>query len=386
RVDSLTCGLVAPQIINVQGAGTAMRFLTAYFAQCEGANVVLTGIERMKQRPIAPLVDALRALGADISYMEKEGCPPLHIRGQKLHGDAICVDGSISSQYVSALLMIAPMTGASRLTLTGRIVSRPYIEMTRALMARFGVQTTWEDEHTLLIPSSTYHAKPLAIEGDWSAASYWLAFEALARQQGISYDITLNGLTTPSLQGDSVCAEFFNKSTSQQVNKSTSRFADRTQRVDSLTCCHVEDRTQRVDSLTCGLVDPIIIDFTDCPDLVQTMAVAYCLLGKPFVFTGTESLRIKETDRIAALITELGKLGYELHYEDGTLKWEGNKSPQVPKSIATYNDHRMAMAFALAAMTHDSVLIENPEVVSKSYPSFWDDLSRVGFKVEEIKG
>ena len=158
---------------------------------------------------------------------------------------------------------------------------------------------------------------------------------------------------------------------SQQVNKSTSRFAD---------------RTQRVDSLTCGLVDPIIVDFTDCPDLVQTMAVAYCLLGKQFVFTGTESLRIKETDRIAALITELGKLGYELHYEDGTLKWDGNRSPQVPHSIATYNDHRMAMAFALAAMTHDSVLIESPEVVSKSYPSFWDDLSRVGFKVEEIKG
>ena len=348
-----------------------MRFLTAYFAQCKGANVVLTGIERMKQRPIAPLVDALRQLGADISYQEKEGFPPLVIRGRRLQGESISIDGSLSSQYVSALLMIAPLAGARRLTLTGRIVSRPYIEMTRALMARFGVQTTWEDEHTLLIPSSTYHAKPLAIEGDWSAASYWLAFEALARQQGISYDITLNGLTTPSLQGDSVCAEFFNESTSQQVNKSTSRFAD---------------RTQRVDSLTCGLVDPIIVDFTDCPDLVQTMAVAYCLLGKQFVFTGTESLRIKETDRIAALITELGKLGYELHYEDGTLKWDGNRSPQVPHSIATYNDHRMAMAFALAAMTHDSVLIESPEVVSKSYPSFWDDLSRVGFKVEEIKG
>ena len=220
RVDSLTCGLVDPQIINVQGAGTAMRFLTAYFAQCKGANVVLTGIERMKQRPIAPLVDALRQLGADISYQEKEGFPPLVIRGRRLQGESISIDGSLSSQYVSALLMIAPLAGARRLTLTGRIVSRPYIEMTRALMARFGVQTTWEDEHTLLIPSSTYHAKPLAIEGDWSAASYWLAFEALARQQGISYDITLNGLTTPSLQGDSVCAEFFNESTSQQVNKS----------------------------------------------------------------------------------------------------------------------------------------------------------------------
>ena len=354
-----------------------MRFLTAFFAQREGADVILTGIERMKQRPIAPLVDALRALGADISYMEKEGCPPLHIRGCRLKGDTIHVDGSISSQYVSALLMIAPMTGASRLTLTGRIVSRPYIEMTRALMAHFGVQTTWENEHTLLIPSSTYRAKPLAIEGDWSAASYWLAFEALARQQGIPYDVTLNGLTTPSLQGDSVCAEFFYKSTSQQVNKSTS------QKVNKSTS-RFADRAQRVDSLTSGLVDPISVDFTDCPDLVQTMAVAYCLLGKPFVFTGTESLRIKETDRIAALITELGKLGYTLTYEDETLAWNGKVTAETSNQIATYNDHRMAMAFALAAMTHDAVCIEHPEVVSKSYPAFWDDLKSVGFKVEAI--
>ena len=352
-----------------------MRFLTAFFAQREGADVVLTGIERMKQRPIAPLVDALRALGADITFMEKEGCPPLHIRGRKLHGDMICVDGSISSQYVSALLMIAPMTGASRLTLTGRIVSRPYIEMTRALMAHFGVLTTWEDEHTLLIPTSTYRAKPLAIEGDWSAASYWLAFEALARQQGIPYDVTLNGLTTPSLQGDSICAEFFNKSTSQQVNKSTSR--------------EVEKSTSQQVNKSTSHVDPIIVDFTDCPDLVQTMAVAYCLLGQPYTFTGTESLRIKETDRIAALIAELGKLGYTLTYEDGTLSYKST-SQQVSRStsgpgavpvIATYNDHRMAMAFALAAMTHDAVCIEHPEVVSKSYPAFWDDLRSVGFKI-----
>ena len=342
-----------------------MRFLTAFFAQREGADVVLTGIERMKQRPIAPLVDALRALGADITYTETEGCPPLHIRGRKLHGDMICVDGSISSQYVSALLMIAPMTGASRLTLTGRIVSRPYIEMTRALMAHFGVQTTWEDEHTLLIPSSAYRAKPLAIEGDWSAASYWLAFEALARQQGIPYDVTLNGLTTPSLQGDSICAEFFNKSTSREVEKSRSQ--------------HVNKSTSHV--------DPIIVDFTDCPDLVQTMAVAYCLLGQSYTFTGTESLRIKETDRIAALIAELGKLGYTLTYEEGTLSYKST-SQQVSRAtsgavpvIATYNDHRMAMAFALAAMTHDDVCIEHPEVVSKSYPAFWDDLRSVGFKI-----
>ena len=367
-----------------------MRFLTAYFAQREGADVILTGIDRMKQRPIAPLVDALRTLGADITYIENEGCPPLHIRGRKLHGEAITIDGSISSQYVSALMMIAPVAGVHKLTLKGRIVSRPYIEMTRALMKHFGIGTSWEDDHTLYIPSGTYRATPLSIEGDWSAASYWLAFEALARQQGIPYDVTLEGLQTPSLQGDSICADFL---TGQQVNGSTDGERNLTgQQVDA-------NRLQHVDSLTCGLVDPITINFTDCPDLVQTIAVAYCLLGRPFVFTGTESLRIKETDRIAALINELAKLGYKLTYDDGTLKWEGEIGQQVNGStgqqvngstgqhaatpiFATYNDHRMAMAFALAAMAHDSILIEHPEVVSKSYPTFWDDLRNVGFKVE----
>ena len=343
-----------------------MRFLTAYFAQHEGDNVILTGIERMKQRPIAPLVDALRRLGADIDYLEKTGCPPLRIRGRKLHGDIITIDGSISSQYVSALLMIAPLTGAHKLTLTGRMVSRPYIEMTRALMGHFGIHTEWGQEvekstnqqvNTLHITSGSYSARPLTIEGDWSAASYWLAFEALAKQQGIPYHVTLEGLQTPSLQGDSVCARLLSKS--QKDEKPENR--------------KVEESKAH-------------IDFTDCPDLVQTMAVAYCLLDKPFVFTGTESLRIKETDRIAALINELGKRGYQLTYNDGTLRWEGSRNEAVSEQvIATYNDHRMAMAFALVAMTQDYVLIEHPEVVSKSYPAFWDDLQSVGFKVERVK-
>lgn len=331
-------------IVDVRGAGTAMRFLTAYYAQCEGADVVLTGIERMKQRPIAPLVEALRDLGADITYMEVEGCPPLHIRGRKLCGEVISVDGSISSQYVSALLMIAPLTGAKRLSLTGNIVSRPYIEMTRALMDRFDIHTTWADDHTLAIPTGSYRAVPLTVEGDWSAASYWLAFKAIARQQGIPFDVRIEGAVTPSLQGDSVCDKLLRET-------------------------------------------PHTYDFTDCPDLVQTMAVSYCLLGQPFVFTGTESLRIKETDRIAALITELGKLGYELNYEDGTLCWDKKCiQPEEEKTcvIDTYNDHRMAMSFALAAMTRGHILIDHPEVVSKSYPAFWDDLCQVGFNCEKL--
>jgi len=339
-------------IIDVRGAGTAMRFLTAFYAGREGADVILTGIERMRQRPIAPLVDALRALGADITYMEREGCPPLHIRGRRLRGDGIDINGSISSQYVSALLMIAPLTGAHRLTLTGRIVSRPYIEMTRALMAHYGIGTAWEDDHTLRIAAGTYRAAPLTVEGDWSAASYWLAFEALARQQAIPYDVTLHGLQTPSLQGDSVCVELLGRA-----------------------------------DLPSSIFHLPSVNFSDCPDLVQTMAVAYCLMGRPFVFTGTESLRIKETDRIAALMTELAKLGYELTYEDGTLRWDGRQTSDIrhqTPDIATYNDHRMAMSFALAAMKRDSILINHPEVVSKSYPGFWDDLRNVGFNIEEL--
>jgi len=349
-----TTAVTLPQTIDICGAGTAMRFLTAYYAQLQDADVILTGIERMRQRPIAPLVNALRSLGADISYTEKEGCPPLHIRGKRLHGDVITIDGSISSQYVSALLMIAPLTGAHEMVLTGRIVSRPYIEMTRGLMEHFGINTQWKDDHTLLIATGPYRPAPLDIEGDWSAASYWLGFKTLAQQQGIPFDITFDGLQQPSLQGDSVCADLLGDSISAEL---------------------------REDSIC-----PSPINFTDCPDLVQTMAVAYCLLGRPYVFTGTESLRIKETDRIAALISELGKLGYELRYHDGILEWSGtlNTNANTP-IIATWGDHRMAMAFAMAAMTRDSILIEHPEVVSKSYPAFWDDLQTVGFKIEPIE-
>ena len=347
-------GLDAPSpLIDVQGAGTAMRFLTAYYACREGSDVVLTGVQRMRQRPIGPLVDALRTLGADISYTEHDGFPPLHIVGRQLHGANVAMDGSVSSQFVSALLMIAPLCGPMRLTLTGHIVSRPYIEMTLALMKHFGAPAAWEDEHTLYVPRGEYHSRPLTVEPDWTAASYWLAIEKIAFPL-LSAKEKMMGASLPddTIQGDSICRWLF----------------------DTM---------------------PSAFDFTDHPDLVQTMAVAYCLMDKPFTFTGVQNLRLKETDRVLALTTELAKLGYKVEVvEDSAggvslIHPKDDSSPFIhdPSAVPvidTYGDHRMAMAFAPAALRFHEIIITHPEVVSKSYPLFWDDLRRAGFNIETI--
>ena len=347
--------------INVEGTGTAMRFLTAYFACQEGFNVVLTGNERMQQRPIALLVDALRSLGADITYLKGEGCPPLLIRGKKLQGDRLTIDGSVSSQYVSALMMIAPYVSPEadadvpfRLSLLGKIASRPYIKMTQALMAHYGIEARWEGNDTLLIQRGNYRARPMMVEGDWSAASYWLAMKALAQEFHIPCYIELQGLSESSIQGDSICAELLD---AQKIAQ--------------------------------GEID---IDCSDCPDLIQTLAVTYFLLGVPFCIRGAESLRIKETDRIEALIAELRKLGCELQtesqlqngHEEQTLVWDGTRNEADGKSarISTYGDHRMAMSFAPAVLRFGQIDIEHPEVVSKSYPSFWEDLARIGIQIQ----
>ena len=377
-LETLTNGKdsLSPLVIDTEGAGTAMRFLTAYCACQKGMEVILTGNERMKQRPIGPLVDALRKLGAAIDYEEVEGYPPLHITGGPLHGGDIEMDGSISSQFVSALMMVAPLCGPVTITLTGHIVSRPYIEMTRSLMAHYGVDAKWKDERTLLLPFGTYHCRPLTVEPDWSAASYWLAIEKVAsqaspyplqRRGSLSWLFSQRGhshrLCPPllwrgqggGLQGDSICATLL--------------------------------RTM-----------PPSIDFTDCPDLVQTMTVTYCLLEKPFSFTGVKNLRIKETDRIQALTKESAKFGYLIHYEEesDTLTFTPSATvtadtPSAHSSkkttgtlIETYGDHRMAMAFAIAALKHGPLIINHPEVVSKSYPLFWEDLRHVGFTIHEV--
>ena len=349
--------------INVEGAGTAMRFLTAYFACQEGFNVVLTGNERMQQRPIALLVDALRSLGADITYLKGEGCPPLLIRGKKLQGDRLTIDGSVSSQYVSALMMIAPYVSPEadadvpfRLSLLGKIASRPYIKMTQALMAHYGIEAQWDRDDTLLIQRGSYRARPMMVEGDWSSASYWLAMKALAQKFHISCHIELQGLSERSIQGDSICAELLD---AQKIAQGE-----------------------------------INIDCSDCPDLIQTLAVTYFLHDVPFRIHGAESLRIKETDRIEALIAELRKLGCELKtesrlkngHEEQILVWDGTRNEADGKSacISTYGDHRMAMSFAPAVLRFGQIDIEHPEVVSKSYPSFWEDLTQIGIQIRPL--
>jgi 3-phosphoshikimate 1-carboxyvinyltransferase len=351
--------------VDIQAAGTAMRFLTAYYALTDGTHV-LTGTARMKQRPIHLLVDALRELGARIEYVESEGFPPLRITGTTLHGGELTLAGNISSQYVSALLMIAPLLKEGlKLHLTGEIVSRPYIALTLHLMKAYGVEGFWQDDSTLCVPHSAYTPCRYHIESDWSAASYW--YELLALCEGradLPTSIRLNGLHADSPQGDKKGAEYF-----RLLGIDTVFDADG---------CVLSRSTPRVSRLDA--------DFTEIPDLVQTFAVACCLLDIPFRFSGVQSLVIKETDRIAALITELKKLGCELTSENHrTLLWEGARCFPLSDTptIDTYDDHRMAMAFAPAAIRVPGLCMNHPGVVTKSYPRFWNDLDIIIKRNEE---
>ncbi len=345
---------------DIGHAGTAMRFLTAYLSKILG-ECHLTGSERMQQRPISILVDALRKMGAQIEYTGAEGYPPLKITGTALKGGTIELDGSISSQYISALLMIAPtVMGGLTLRLTGKITSRSYIEMTLGLMKKFGIKYQWNGNE-IRIGAQSYKPVPYSVEADWSGASYWYAMVALSGH----CDLTLTGLHLNSLQGDAIQASWYKK-----------YFGIRSrQEGDSVR-------------LTKGKVPEIKrlnLDFIENPDVAQTfvvLAIGKCL---PFHFTGLKTLKIKETDRIAALQNECAKLGAILtEPADGELAWDGALTDalfrEVPV-IATYHDHRMAMAFALAAMFRKEIGIEDPMVVTKSYPTFYGDLRKVGFEV-----
>ena len=348
-------------LIDIGATGTAMRFLTAYLAIAEGETII-TGSERMKQRPIGTLVEALRTLGADITYINKEGYPPLRIRGKKLQGGTLEIEASISSQYISALLMIAPcLTEGLTLHLKGNIASRTYIELTLDLMLQYGATAEWVNEQTIRVNSGVYEGIPLTVEADWSAASYWYELAAIALHLGHDIDITLPTLTPDSRQGDRVVAQLFEPLGVKTV--------------------YTEEGARLFggDFQLSSFNFPLEKDFTHCPDIVQTMAVTYCLLGIPFTFSGIHSLRIKETDRVAALIAELRKLGYVLHAEgDERLIWNGTRcEAEKQPTIATYEDHRMAMAFAPAALLHKGLTIEHPEVVTKSYPTFWEELKRI---------
>lgn len=349
--------------VNIGAAGTAMRFLTAYFACKPGSDVTLDGSERMRQRPIGPLVDALRALGADIDYAGAEGYPPLHIRGRVLDGGSVELDASVSSQFVSALLMVAPtMVHGLELKLRGTVISRPYIDMTLSLMAAAGVKGEFnENTGAITVPNGVYSSGLPPVEADWSAASYWFEIAAISAEE-----VTLQGLRRKSLQGDYAVCRLF------AVTGLQSKFASNGDLRLNLT----PDAGSRLE-----------VDFSDTPDLAQTMAVTCCLLMLPFRFTGLESLRIKETDRLAAMQMELSKLGFITDVEDsGTLTWSGARFDpgEVVEPIATYQDHRMAMAFAPAALFFPGLQICNAEVVSKSYPRFWHDLRAAGFTLEEV--
>lgn len=353
-----------PEVIDIMAAGTAMRFMTAYLSTTPGKHTI-TGTKRMLQRPIAPLVDALRKLGADIEYAGEEGFPPLTINGNLLDGGDIDIAGNVSSQYISALLLIAPMLkNGLRIHLTGEIVSRPYIDLTLHLMHAFGSTAEWADISTIEVTPQPYKPTDYHIENDWSAASYWYEIIALAGTRMPS--VTLSGLADSSRQGDSVIRYMFNF-----IGVKTT-FADSEAAISDVTLSAKQHQPARFD-----------YDFIKQPDLAQTLVVTCCAMGIHFHFTGLASLKIKETDRIEALKTELAKLGYVIHdHNDSELSWDGERcEPQDEPAIDTYQDHRMAMAFAPLALTLGEIRINNPEVVSKSYPNYWEDLQKAGFEI-----
>lgn len=355
-----------PYEIDIKAAGTAMRFMTAYLAVTPGEHVI-TGTERMKHRPIKVLVDALRYLGADIEYIGEDGFPPLKIRGKALDGGSIEIPGDVSSQYVSALLMIAPMlNGGLELHLTGNIISRPYIDLTIHTMHDYGARVEWTDVDTIVTEPTGYREREFIIENDWSGASYW--YETLALMGDRESSIRLPGLIDSSRQGDSGVRYLF------------SMLGVKTLFEDGIK---TKPTTVTLKAMR-SMLPKLDFDFSGQPDLTQTLVVTCAAMNIPFHFTGLATLRIKESDRIEVLKREMRKLGFVIREENNSeLLWDGERCEATMKPIDTYEDHRMAMAFAPAAVKFPGLRINNPEVVTKSYPNFWKDLQQAGFKIEE---
>ncbi len=345
-------------ILDCKDGGTTLRFLTAFLAIHEG-DVVLTGSERMKQRPIGPLVDALRQLGAVIEYQEKEGYPPLLVRGRMLQGNKIEIDASMSSQFVSALLLIAPMLPQGLIVkMSSDIVSKSYIELTLQVMRHFGIQHDWT-QTVISIPPQRYEARDYKVESDWSAASYYYAMAALSDE----VDLKLYGLNKLSFQGDNNIARVMEK------------FGVQTHYIDGGV------RLTKNESS----IKNLEYDFKNCPDIAQTVLFTCAALNIPAQVLGLTNLKIKETDRVNALKTELSRLGVTLKEIGFTWHLSVNLNLNLLHDLdfETYNDHRMAMAAAPLAISHKSVTINNPQVVRKSYPQFWEDIQQLGFSVEE---
>lgn len=354
-----------PQLFNVHHAGTAMRFLTAYFAIQEGKEVILTGSSRMKERPIKILVEALQQLGAEIYYEENEGFPPIKIKGKKLTNNKVSLPANVSSQYISALLLIAPkLENGLELTLEGEITSIPYINMTLALLDEIGVKTSFIENKIIVKPLLTINSKLHTIESDWSSASYWYSIVALSE---IGTQITLSSYKQNSLQGDSALVEIYNNFGVETIFNND----------NSITISKTSNL--KLDSSECELAKQTLnFELNNCPDIAQTIAVTCFGLGIGCHLTGLHTLKIKETDRLEALKNELTKLGANVSVTNDSLTLEPSEKINENISIKTYQDHRMAMAFAPLALKVP-IIIEEAEVVSKSYPTFWDDLKSVGF-------
>jgi 3-phosphoshikimate 1-carboxyvinyltransferase len=348
------------EIIDIHHAGTAMRFLTAYFASKAGNEVVLTGSPRMKERPIKILVEALTHLGADIAYLESEACPPLRIKGKHLTQSKVSLNANVSSQYISALMLIAAkLENGLELTLEGKITSVPYIEMTLALLKQVGIEASFNGNVIKIVPQvSTLNPQTLVVESDWSSASYFYSIVALS---AVGTNIRLSSYKKDSLQGDSVLASLY-----ESFGVSTV----------------FENEQIQIKKVSEAIKEPINFQLNHAPDIAQTIAVTCLGLGISCHLSGLHTLKIKETDRLLALKTEIEKLGGSVHITENSLALEVTKHINFDVSIATYNDHRMAMAFAPMALK-TKLNIEDANVVSKSHPSFWDDLKNLGFKITQ---
>ena len=345
------------QLIDVHHAGTAMRFLTAYFSIQEGKEFVITGSSRMKERPIKILVDALNRLGATIEYEENEGFPPLRIKGKKFTQNKVSLPANVSSQYISALLLIAPkLENGLEITLEGSITSVPYIKMTLALLNEIGVKSSFVGNKITVCHAELVSASQFTIESDWSSASYWYAIIALSE---IGTQVTLSSYKENSLQGDSALAEIYKDFGVETI------FKDNSITIHKLNDCQLPS---------------VNYQLNNCPDIAQTIAVTCFGLGIACHLTGLHTLKIKETDRLEALKTELSKLGAIIVVSENSLTLNQSNRFLSDIKISTYQDHRMAMAFAPLALKVP-LIIEDAEVVSKSYPTFWENLKMIGFKI-----
>ena len=360
-INAITMHQKGEKYINIGAAGTAMRFMTAMLALRTKATVTIDGSARMRKRPIKELVDVLCQLGAKIEYAgESDSCPPLLIHQAPMRGGSVSINGSISSQYISALMMIAPgLSDGLTINITGGLVSRPYVEMTAAIMRDFGAQVLCTDNQ-ITIKQGDYQSRTYSVENDWSAASYWYEIQSLIPD----VNLRLASLHKNSTQGDSKVAEIF-----KLFGVETEYTSD-----GVLLTYNPKSVAERID-----------IDLQNQPDLAQTIVVTACLKGIPFRISGLSTLRIKETDRISALISQLAKLGYTVREtEDATLESDSvRRSCDKAPAIETFDDHRMAMAFAPASIVVPGITIEDAEVVSKSYPKYWEHLKLIGFNLSE---